>query len=119
MSEPSLAERRIAVRTLRSTGVRDAAKTSDMTGLPLSTAYRYVAQLRAGEKLEPLPRSGRPRVLTPRKRQYLGRLIAKDKFSTVKDLTNSLQTAFSNLTISRWSVNRAINRLGYHSQLPQ
>jgi transposase len=119
MSEPSLAERRIAVRTLWSTGVRDAAKISEMTGLPLSTAYRYVAQLRAGEKLEPLPRSGRPRVLTPRKRQYLGRLIAKDKFSTVKDLTNSLQTAFSNLTISRWSVNRAINRLGYHSQLPQ
>ena len=65
--ESSLAQQRSTIRQLWANNVRKPKVLSETTGVLLSTVYRYVAQLKKDGKLERLPHSGRPRVLSPKK----------------------------------------------------
>ena len=65
--ESSLAQHRSAIRQLWANNVRNPKVLSEMTGVSLSTVYRYVAQLKKDGKLEPLPHTGKLRVLSLKK----------------------------------------------------
>ena len=94
--ESSLAQQRSTIRQLWANNVQKPKVLSETTGVPLSTVYRYVAQLKKDGKLEPLPRSGRPRVLSPKKRRQLSRMVQANTSQTAK----SLPQDSTNLTLA-------------------
>jgi transposase len=65
MVESSLVKRRSVVRTLWANGIHDVPTLAELTGVPLSTMYKYASQLKKNSKLEPLPIPGRPKILSP------------------------------------------------------
>jgi transposase len=115
----TLAEQRNKISTLWASNVRDPHELHQKTGIPLSTIYYYVAKLKANRTLEPAPRSGRPSLISPRKRRHLGRLISKNKFSTCAELNATLQAAYPDLNVSTRTINRVANTLGYYAVKPQ
>ena len=90
-----------------------------MTGVPASTLYQLIAQLKTGEKLIPKPRPGCPVTFTPRKCRHLAQLVSINNFATCKDLASKLASEHPEVNISTRTVNRVLNNLGYHSKIPK
>jgi transposase len=109
----TIAERRAYVRTLWFNGMRNAHELSSITGLPLSTVYKYIAQLKETGKLDILPRSGRPKILTPRKRRQLGLLVSKDPYLTSNEMTIALQETYPELEVTDRTVRNTLQTLDY------
>jgi len=116
MKTTTLAERRATVNELWSCGVRDAPTITKLTGVPLSTSYKYVAQLKKNHELKPISRPGRPTILTSKDRTVLGRIIQNDKYLTCEEIATKLS---SKVEISARTVNRELNRIGYCSSHPK
>ena len=76
MVNVTLEQCRTAITSLWNSGVCDAKTLHELTSVPLSTIYDYLKKLKMGYSLDPLPRSGRPKKLTPKKRRHLGQLIS-------------------------------------------
>jgi transposase len=72
-----------------------------------------------GYSLDPLPRSGRPRKLTPRKRRHLGQLVLQNKYSTAPELKNTLNKLHPNLNVSSSTVLNELHKLKYRCTVPK
>ncbi|CAG8589559.1 6607_t:CDS:2 [Paraglomus occultum] len=72
-----------------------------MTGVLLSTVYRYVAQLKKDGKLEPLPRSGRPRISSPKKQRQKVVWFKQIIIQTAKSLPQNSLNLIPGLNVSR------------------
>ena len=116
MVKPPLSNRRSNVRDAWRRGIRNVPSLAKITGVPLSTTYKYVAKLKKKQTLNPLPRPGRPRILTPEKRRVLGRIVQNNQYLTCKEITTSLN---SKSEISPRTINRELNKLGYRSCHPR
>jgi len=66
MTETSLKQRYMVITSLWEAGTRDADTLHDLTSIPLSTIYKYIKNLKDDIPLNPLPRSGRPKKLSPK-----------------------------------------------------
>jgi transposase len=119
MAKVTLEQRHTIVSTLWSNGVRDAKSLHKLTSIPRSTIYDYVKKLKNGDTLNPLPRSGRPRKLSPKKRRFLGRLITANKFSTCAELANILNENYTNLNVTDRTVLNELNNLNYFNIIPK
>jgi len=117
--ESSLAQQRSAIRQLWANNVRKPKVLSETTGVLLSTVYRYVAQLKKDGKLEPLPRSGRPRVLSPKKRRQLGRMVQVNTSTNSKELATRLNESNPGLNVSRSTISRELSRLHWKVDIPK
>jgi len=117
--ESSLAQQRSAIRQLWANNVRKPKVLSETTGVPLSTVYRYVAQLKKDGKLEPLPRSGRPRVLSPKKRRQLGRMVQVNTSTNSKELATRLNESNPGLNVSRSTISRELSQLHWKVDIPK
>ena len=117
--ELSLAQQRSAIRQLWANNVRKPKVLSETTGVPLSTVYRYVAQLKKDGKLEPLPRSGRPRVLSPKKRRQLGRMVQVNTSTNSKELATRLNESNPGLNVSQSTISRELSRLHWKVDIPK
>ena len=116
--ESSLAQRN-AIRQLWANNVRKPKVLSETTGVPLSTVYRYVAQLKKDGKLEPLPRSGRPRVLSPKKRRQLGRMVQVNTSTNSKELATRLNKSNPGLNVSQSTISRELSWLHWKIDIPK
>jgi DDE superfamily endonuclease/Transposase len=119
MVESSLVKRRSVVRTLWANGIHDVPTLAELTGVPLSTMYKYASQLKKNSKLEPLPIPGRPKILSPRKRRTLGKQVSSDCYSTCKEIAVSLKSVYPDIEVSSRTINRELNNLGYRSCHPK
>ena len=81
--------------------------------------YRYVAQLKKDGKLEPLPRSGRPRVLSPKKRRQLGHMVQVNTFTNSKELATRLNESNPGLNVSRSTISRELSQLHWKVDIPK
>ena len=117
--ESSLAQQRSAIRQLWANNVQKPKVLSETTGVPLSTVYRYVAQLKKDGKLEPLPRSGRPRVLSPKKRRQLGRMVQVNTSTNSKELATRLNESNPGLNVSRSTISRELSQLHWKVDIPK
>ena len=79
-----------------------------ITGFPKSTIYDLVNKLKERGSLTPLPRSGRPRILTAPKHRYLGLLIKNNNAITATEMTTKLNKNYSNLNVSIRTVQRTL-----------
>ena len=117
--ESSLAQHRSAIRQLWANNVRNPKVLSEMTGVSLSTAYRYVAQLKKDGKLEPLLHTGRPRVLSPKKQCQLGHMVQADNYTTSQELATKLNESNPGLNVSRSTISRELSRLHWKVDIPK
>src|SRR5271170_4606618 len=90
MAHVALKQRHTLITSLWENGVRNAHTLHELTSILLSTVYKYIKKLKNNITLDPLPRTGRPKKLSPKKYRYLGQLISKNKFSTTPELANPL-----------------------------
>ena len=119
MANITLDQYHIAVTSLWNAGVRDAKTLHELTSVPLFTIYDYLKKLKMGCSLDPLPRSGRPKTLTPKKRRHLGQLISQNKYSTCSDLKNTLNQLHPNLNVSSRTVLNELHNLKYCCTIPK
>lgn len=119
MPEPSLARRRSVFRTLWHNGIREPGHLAETTGIPVSTVYRYVDKMKKTGKLEPLPRSGRPRVLSPKKRRQLGRFVARNPQESASELATKLNANNPDLNVTTRTVQRELVKLGWKVGVPK
>src|SRR6266498_5886739 len=111
MANVILEQHHTAVTSLWHVGVRNAKTLHKQTSVPLSTIYDYLKKLKMGYSLNPLPRSGRPKKLTPKKRRHLGQLISQNKYLTCSEFKNTLNQLHPNLNVSsRTVLNELYNR---------
>ncbi|PKC06736.1 hypothetical protein RhiirA5_400209 [Rhizophagus irregularis] len=114
MARVTLEQRRTTITSLWNSGIHNAKTLHQITSIPLSTIYDYLKKLKNGISLDPLPRSGRPRKLTPRKRRHLGQLVSNNKYATCSELANTLKNHHPNLDINRRTVLNELYNLKYH-----
>src|SRR6266542_4642470 len=106
-------QRRTVITTLWQNGTRNAKALHKITSIPLSTVYDYIKKLKKSGSIKDLPRSGRPRKLSPRKCRHLGSLVSKNKFSTCAEIANSLNKTHTNLNISKRAVLRELHNVEF------
>src|SRR6266498_5857934 len=114
MVNVTLEQRRTAITSLWNSSVCDAKTLHELTSVPLSTIYDYLKKLKMGYSLDPLPRSGRPKKLTPKKRHHLDQLVSQNKYSTCSELVNNLKQLHPNLNVSSRTVLNELHNLKYH-----
>ena len=119
MVNVTLEQRRTAITSLWHAGVRDAKTLHKQTSVPLSTIYDYLKKLKMGYSLDPLPRSGRPKKLTPKKRRHLGQLVSQNKYSTCLELVNNLKQLHPSLNVSSRTVLNELHNLKYRCTIPK
>src|SRR6266542_1873511 len=119
MANVTLKQRRTAVTSLWHADVRDAKTLHKQTSVPLSTIYDYLKKLKMGYSLDPLPTSGRPKKLTPKKRHHLDQLVSQNKYSTCSELENNLKQLHPNLNVSSRTVLNELHNLKYHYTIPK
>src|SRR5690349_8817916 len=64
--------------------------------------------------LNPLPRSDRPRKLTPKQRWHLDQLVSANKYSTSTELANILNAHHVNLNVSNRTMLNELHNMQYH-----
>jgi transposase len=105
---------RLTVKELWDNNIRKPSEIIKITGFPKSTVYDIVNRLKKAGSIEHLPISGRPLVLSPKKRQYLGRLLKNDNATTSALMTTKLNNLYPNLNVSTRTVQRTLkNKLNY------
>ena len=104
MTKTSLNQRYMTITSLWKAGTRNADTLHKLTSIPLSTVYKYIKKLKNNISLNPLPRSGRPRKLSPKQRRHLGQLVSANKYSTSTELSNTLNDHHPNLNVSSRTV---------------
>jgi hypothetical protein len=119
MAHVALKQRHTLITSLWENGIHDAHTLHELTSIPLSTVYKYIKKLKNNITLDPLPRTGRPKKLSPKKRRYLGQLISKNKFSTTPELANLLNVKYPNLDIAKRTVLYELHNLNYISTVPK
>jgi transposase len=119
MANVTLEQRYTAITSLWNAGVQNAKTLHELTSVPLSTIYDYLKKLKIGHSLDPLPKSGRPKILTPKKRRYLGQLVSQNQYSTCPELVNSLKQLHLNLNVSSRTVLNELHNLNYRCTIPK
>ncbi|CAJ0850252.1 16841_t:CDS:2 [Entrophospora sp. SA101] len=113
MTETPLKQRYMVITSSWEAGTRDADTLHDLTSIPLSTIYKYIKKLKDDIPLNPLPRSGRPKKLSPKQRRHLGQLVSVNKFSTSTELANILNAHNLDLNVSNWTVLNELHNMQY------
>ena len=105
---------RLTVKELWDNNIRKPSEIIKITGFPKSTVYDIINRLKKTGNVEHLPIPGRPLVLTPKKRRYLGRLLKNDNGTTSALMTTKLNNLYPDLNVSTRTVQRTLkNKLNY------
>ncbi|GBC03809.1 hypothetical protein RclHR1_05330008 [Rhizophagus clarus] len=105
---------RLTVKELWDNNIRKPSEIIKITGFPKSTVYDIVNRLKKTGSVKHLPIPGRPLILSPTKRRYLGRLLKNDNATTSALMTTKLNNLYPNLNVSTRTVQRTLkNKLNY------
>src|SRR5581483_6634190 len=80
---------------------------------------RWAKQLRETNNLKQRSRLGRPKLLTPNKRRYLGRVAKSQRFASSTELTETLQKTYPGLNIAPRTVRENLQKLDYKVCIPR
>jgi transposase len=100
---------RTVIKELWYNNVKKPQKIIDITGYPKSTVYDIIKKLQETGSASPRPRPGRPKVLTPRKRRHLGKMIASNNAISASEMTARLQEQHPTLSVSTRTVQRTVS----------
>jgi transposase len=109
----TLAERRSFVSQIWAQGIQKPQEIAEISGLPVSTVYRYVAKLQKTGSLSPTGRAGRPTILSPKKRRHLGRIASLKKFTSASEIAATLEKKHPGLSVSERTIQRELRKLKY------
>ncbi|CAJ0850196.1 16833_t:CDS:2 [Entrophospora sp. SA101] len=115
MTETPLKQRYMVITSSWEAGTRNADTLHDLTSIPLSTIYKYIKKLKDDIPLNPLPRSGRPKKLSPKQRRHLGQLVSVNKFSTSTEFANILNAHNPDLNVSNRTVLNELHNMQYRA----
>jgi transposase len=102
---------KFAVTQLLQSGV-PAATVSTQLRIPLTTVYNIKNVFNARGTVEAMPRSGRPKKMSPRDTRELVRIVKGERRATLGDITNSLSTS-----VSRQTVRNTLKEVGIRSRI--
>jgi transposase len=119
MPETPIIANRQLVKELWGRGVHNSAEISRQSGIPKRSCERYVASLRKSGDIPEIRRTGRPRILSPRKRRHVGLLIKSNHFRTAAEIKALLEETHQELSVGERTVRREISKLGYEAVLPR
>ncbi|CAJ0749176.1 1748_t:CDS:2, partial [Entrophospora sp. SA101] len=119
MTETPLKQRYMVITSSWEAGTRNADTLHDLTSIPLSTIYKYIKKLKDDIPLNPLPRSGRPKKLSPKQRRHLGQLVSVNKFSTSTEFANILNAHNPDLNVSNRTVLNELHNMQYRGTVPK
>ncbi len=109
----SLSERWSFVSNLQANGVHDINKLHKITRILKSTLYTYIQKLENFGIIKPKPRSGKPKLLSPKKWAHLGKLASIKKYATSKEIAFTLNQTYPNLNIAFRTIRENLFNLGY------
>ena len=107
------------VKCLWRNGHRNATEISKLTGVPVCSCQRYVALLNKKGHIPDIRRSGRPRILTPRKRRQIGKIVYENYFTTAGEIKARLEETHPGFEVGERTVRDELSRLGYTAVLPR
>jgi transposase len=110
---------RDAVNLLWHQKIRNAKEISHRTGVPLRSCERYISSLRKTGKIAVKRRSGRPRVLTPKKRRQIGMIVKHNHFTTASEMKVELEKKHPNFEVSERTIRRELKNIGYMVVIPR
>ena len=113
MPDMKLAERRTFVSQIWAQGIEKPQEIANISGLPVSTVYRYVAKLKKTGSLSPSGHAGRPTILEPKHRRHLGRIASLKKFTPASKIAITLEKKHPGLSISKRTIQRELRKLQY------
>ena len=108
--------KRAAILHFWNNGERSPTTIALLTKIPISTVKYNIAKIKEQGTIEDRPRSGRPCKLGKDDNIALGQWIRRNKEITTKELVEKLQKRDKN--VSRWTVQRQLEKIGYKSVLP-
>jgi transposase len=97
---------------------RCAAEIARQTKIPVRTIRYNLAKIKKEGGVEHRRGNGRPRTITPEVNRTIGQWIRRNNEITAQEIVEKLQSN-RNLTVSRWTVQRQLHRLGYENVLPR
>ena len=92
---------------------------AELTGVPVRSCQRYVAHLNKTGDIPNIHRSGRPRILTSRKRRQIGKILYENHFVTAAEIKSRLKATHPDIEVSERTVRNELSRLGYSAILPR
>ncbi|CAF4891834.1 unnamed protein product, partial [Rotaria socialis] len=99
-------------------GHRCAAEIARQTKIPVLTVRYNLVKIKKEGGVEHRRGNGRPRKITLEDNRAIGQWIRRNNEITAQEIIEKLQ-ANRNLTVSRWTVQRQLHRLGYENVLPR
>ncbi|CAM4989109.1 unnamed protein product, partial [Rotaria socialis] len=97
-------------------GHRCAAEIARQTKIPVLTVRYNLVKIKKEGGVEHRRGNGRPRKITLEDNRAIGQWIRRNNEITAQEIIEKLQ-ANRNLTVSRWTVQRQLHRLGYENVL--
>jgi transposase len=119
MNSNPIKSNREVVKCLWRNGHRNATEIAKLTGVPVRSCQRYVALLNKTGHIPNIRRSGRPRILTPRKRRQIGKIVYENYFTTASEIKARLEETHPDLKVGERTVRDELSRLGYNANLPK
>jgi DDE superfamily endonuclease/Transposase len=101
---------RSTVKELWDNNIRKPSEVIHITGYPKSTVHDIINRLKERNDINPLPIPGRPLLLTPQKRRYLGHLVQNNEAATATFITTKLNNIYIDFNISLHTVQRTLTK---------
>jgi transposase len=99
-------------------GHRCAAEIARQTKIPVRTIRYNLAKIKDDGGVEHRRGNGRPRKIKLEDNRAIGQWIRRNNEITAKEIVEKLMSD-RNLTVSQWTVQRQLHRLGYENVLPR
>jgi transposase len=115
----TLKERRDLIKNLWKRGLHKVSVLQKTTGFSKRTLYDWVKQLKETNDLKQRSCSGRPKLLTPTKRCYLGRVTKSKRLASSAKISETLQKTYPGLNIAPRTVRENLQKLGYRVCIPR
>ncbi len=113
----SLNTRRSTILHYWNHGHRSPATIANITKIPIRTVKYNIAKIKEQGTIEDRPRTGRPRKINGNDSKALAQWIRRNNESTSNELAQKLLHD-RDLNVSRWTVQRQLERMDYKSVLP-
>ena len=113
----SLTIRRSVILHYWNNGHRSASDIAHLTKIPIRTVRYNIAKIKDRGTVEDRPRIGRPRKIKSVDSKAIGQWIRREKDITAKEMTEKLSQE-RHRDVSRWTVQRHLQRMGYKNTLP-
>jgi len=98
-------------------GERCARVIARECNIPISTVYYNLKKLKSQGNLDRKGRVTKSHLITPAFSVAIGQILRRNNETTTSQIVEKIQSMYGQV-LSRWTMQRHLNRMGYHSTLP-